>query len=289
EAWAHRVHANAALLQVRGPCPRERTHGGFGGAINTRRQPFTGDDGRIQDDGGTIRHERKRLLHREQEAFHIDVEDRVIVLLSDLAEGGIRRDAGIREHNIEPALLPLDSCEEAIKIAKVRHVSLYAAHISFDLLDRRSQLRITTPRDEDVRAFAHKQLGRREANAAIAASDECDFSFKLPHIFLLSRRSRASASYFHGSPSRTSTRARGQAIGPNQAPLATAQAFISPNAASAALSATKTYETSPLHRRASQPPPAAIASRVRFASSGQASRPAPCDAKYSAMPSPKRP
>src|SRR3989454_8241459 len=44
---------------------------------------------------------------------------------------------------------------------------------------------------------------------------------------------------------------------------------MSPNAASAALSATKTYETSPLHRRASQPPPAAIASRVRFASSGQ--------------------
>src|SRR3989454_8731916 len=84
-------------------------------------------------------------------------------------------------------------------------------------------------------------------------------------------------------------RGRGQAIGPNQAPLATAQAFISPNAASAALSATKTYETSPLHRRASQPPPAAMRSRVRFASSGQECRPAPCDAKYSAMPSPKRP
>src|SRR5439155_7187514 len=86
------------------------------------------------------------------------------------------------------------------------------------------------------------------------------------------------------SPISRATRARrlsGQGIGPNQAPLATAPAFISPNAASAALSATKTYETSPLHRRASQPPPAAIASRVRFASSGQSSRPAPCDAKYS--------
>src|SRR2546428_10514172 len=84
-------------------------------------------------------------------------------------------------------------------------------------------------------------------------------------------------------------RGRGQAIGPNQAPLATAPAFISPNAASAALSATKTYETSPLHRKASQPPPAAMANRVRFASSGQRRRPAPCEAKYSAMPSPKRP
>ena len=49
--------------------------------------PFAGDDGRIQDDRGAIRQQRQRLLHREQEAFHIDVEDRVIVLLSDLAEG----------------------------------------------------------------------------------------------------------------------------------------------------------------------------------------------------------
>src|SRR5256885_8328555 len=119
--------------------------------------------------------------------FHIDVEDRVIVLLSDLAEGGIRRSTGIREHNIELALLPLDVCEEAIKIAKVRHVSLDAGDISSDLLYRRRQLRITAPCDEDVRAFIHKQLGRREANAAIAASDECHFSSKLLHTFLLHR------------------------------------------------------------------------------------------------------
>src|SRR2546427_7346060 len=85
------------------------------------------------------------------------------------------------------------------------------------------------------------------------------------------------------------TRGRGQAIGPNQAPPATAPAFNSPYAASAALSATKTYETSPLHRRASQPPPAAMRSRVMFATSGQRSRPAPCDAKVNARPSPRRP
>jgi hypothetical protein len=33
--WAHCVHANTAILRVRCPCPRERIHGGFGGAINT--------------------------------------------------------------------------------------------------------------------------------------------------------------------------------------------------------------------------------------------------------------
>src|SRR5205807_3956354 len=114
------------------------------------------------------------------------VEDGVIVLLGDRAEGGILRNTGIREHDIELALLPLDLCEEAIEIAKVRHVSLYAGDISPDLLDRRSQLRITAPRDEDVRAFVHELLRRRKADAAIATSNEGDFSFKLSHVFLRS-------------------------------------------------------------------------------------------------------
>jgi hypothetical protein len=57
----------------------------------------------IQDDRGTIRQQWKRLLHREKEAFYIDVEYRVIELLSNRAEGGKLCHAGIREHNIELA------------------------------------------------------------------------------------------------------------------------------------------------------------------------------------------
>src|SRR5438093_4651080 len=185
----HRVHANAAILQVRGPCPRERTHGGFCGAINTiRREPFTGDDGRVQDDRGAIRQKRERLLHREKQALHIYVEDRVIVLLSYRTQGGILRNTGIREHDIELALLPLDLREEPIKIAKLRYVSLYAGYISPNLLYCRSQLLLTASRDEHVRAFVHELLRRRQANAAIATSNECNFSFKLTHLFLLCRQ-----------------------------------------------------------------------------------------------------
>ena len=68
---------------------------------------------------------------------------------------------------------------------KNRHVALYAGYISSDLLYRRSQLRITAPRYEDVRAFVHKLLRRRKADAAIATRNECNFSFKLTHVFLL--------------------------------------------------------------------------------------------------------
>jgi hypothetical protein len=141
-----------------------------------RRRSFTGDDGRIQDDGGAVRHQRQCLLHSEEEAFHVDVEDRVVVLLGDRAEGCKLRPAGIREHDIELALLPPDLCEDAIEIAEVRHVALDAGDIASDLLYRRRQLRIAAPRDEDVRAFVHELLRRRQADAAIAASDERDFS-----------------------------------------------------------------------------------------------------------------
>jgi hypothetical protein len=44
----------------------------------------------------------------------------VVVLLGDLAEGGIRRDTGVHGHNVEPSLLLLDLGEEAIQIGKAR-------------------------------------------------------------------------------------------------------------------------------------------------------------------------
>src|SRR5262249_16815828 len=161
--------------------------GGFCGAINTiRRQPFTGDDGGTQDDRGPIRQQRKRLLHREQEAFDVDVEDRVVEVLSYRAERGVPRNTGVREHDIKLALLPLDLGEEAIEIGKVRNVALYTGYVSSDLLYRRRQLRIAAPRDEDVRAFLHEMLGRCQANAAVATRSECDLSFKLTHGNLLS-------------------------------------------------------------------------------------------------------
>src|SRR5205823_14163451 len=102
--------------------------------------------------------------------------------------GAYFRNTRIREHDIELAFLSFDLCEEAIKIAKVRHISLYAGYISPNLLYCRSQLLLTASRDEHVRAFVHELLRRRQANAAIATSNECNFSFKLTHLFLLCRQ-----------------------------------------------------------------------------------------------------
>src|SRR5262245_25572509 len=122
----------------------------------------------------------------------MDVEERIIVLLSYLAQRGKLRNTGIREHDIELALLPLDSSEETIKIAEVRHVSLNAFHIASDLLDRGRRLTLTASGDEDIGAFLHELLRRRETNAAVATRDEHDFSFELAHVFLPGRQAKAS-------------------------------------------------------------------------------------------------
>src|SRR5260370_13069768 len=85
------------------------THGGFGRAINTPlRGPFAAEDGRIQNDRAAIGHQPKRLLYREQDAFHVNVEDRVVVLLGYLAEGSNLRSARVGEYDVEPALRALD-------------------------------------------------------------------------------------------------------------------------------------------------------------------------------------
>src|SRR5271168_431619 len=97
-ARAYCVHANAARLQVCRPGPREGAYGGFGRAINTIRcQPFASDDGRVKNNGGAIRHQGKRLLHREEQALHIDVEDRVIKVLGYRPKRRIFRNTGVGE------------------------------------------------------------------------------------------------------------------------------------------------------------------------------------------------
>ena len=75
--------------------------------------------------------------------------------------------------------------EEAIEVGAVRHVSLHAGDIFPDLLNGCGQFSVAAAGDEDVCAFADKLPGGREADAAIAARNERDFSFKLAHVFLL--------------------------------------------------------------------------------------------------------
>src|SRR5882757_1591286 len=96
------------------------------------------------------------------------------MLLGYLAQGCELRETCIRENNVEPAFLSFDLCEEAIQIVQIRYVSLYSGDVLPDLLDRRSQLLLTAPGDENVRAFVHKLFRCRQADAAVSARDQCN-------------------------------------------------------------------------------------------------------------------
>src|SRR4029077_14972911 len=138
---------------------------------------FAPDNGRIQNNGRSVRQQRKRLLHGEKQSLHVGIEDRIEELLGDRAEPRIFRHAGIREHNIELALLTLDLRKQAIQIVELRHVALHSGYVLADLLDGRSQLITTPPGYEDISTLVHEPLRRRQANATIAAGYQRDFSF----------------------------------------------------------------------------------------------------------------
>src|SRR5258705_10302792 len=87
------------------------------------RESLAADDRRVEDDRRAVGHQRKRLLHGEQQAFYVDREDRVVELFADLAEGRIPRDARIREQDVEAPLVTLDLAEEAVEVGLVRNVA----------------------------------------------------------------------------------------------------------------------------------------------------------------------
>ena len=65
-------------------------------------------------------------------------------------------------------------------------VTLYARYIFAHAHYRGIHLLLPASGDKNIRAFVHKLLRRREANTGAATTNECNFSFKLTDIFLLS-------------------------------------------------------------------------------------------------------
>src|SRR5258706_758619 len=158
----HRIHPDATILQLGRPRPGERADGGLRGAVHAVGwKSLAADDRRVEDDRRAVGHQRKRLLHGEQQAFYVDGEDRVVELFADLAEGRIPRDARIREQDVEAPLFTLDLGKEAIEIAGLRNVAPDTDDVVPDLLDRRRQLRVTASGNEHVRALADELLRRR--------------------------------------------------------------------------------------------------------------------------------
>ena len=177
-AGADDVDANFPVFEVGGPSTREGADGGFGGAIDgERRDTFGAGDGAINYDGAAIAQERQGLLDGEEDAFYVDAEFFVELGFGDGGEGSEAAASGVGENNVEMAFLFFDGGEDAVEVGELGDVALDGGDVFADLFYGGVEFGLAASGDEDVGAFGDEFFGGGEADAAIAAGDECDFSF----------------------------------------------------------------------------------------------------------------
>src|SRR5260370_21819041 len=153
------------------PAAGEGTHGGLRWWVDTKRcHAFRSSNGRIQDDGTTLFHQRQRFLHREQKTLHIDVKMQVKVFFGDLADGCQIAEARIGEQNIDMAVFFFYGCIKTVKVFHISDITLNTdSLVAADFLERYVDLILAATSDDDIRSFSNKTLVRREPHTPIAS------------------------------------------------------------------------------------------------------------------------
>jgi hypothetical protein len=95
------------------------------------------DDGRIENDRPPSGISGSAFCTVKSRPLTIGVKERVVVLVSYVAQRRHWRNTRIRKDNVELSVLPFDLGEEPIQITEVSHVSLDARYIFSSLLYRR--------------------------------------------------------------------------------------------------------------------------------------------------------
>src|SRR3954454_3349260 len=93
------------------------------------------------------------------------------MLLCDLVELRMLRQAGIDHQNVEAASLRSNGRENALQVVQVGCIGADGVDAADLRLRRRWQLRFTAPRDEDLSPFLAEPVGDGEADAARASDD----------------------------------------------------------------------------------------------------------------------
>src|SRR5258707_13732024 len=109
DAWADGVDTDMAIFQVERPGARERAHGSLGSAVDAESflHCSGSENPSVEDDRTALVQERQRLLHREEDAFHIGVEGVSKLFLGNIAQGGSSSAASVGKEHIDAAMLPL--------------------------------------------------------------------------------------------------------------------------------------------------------------------------------------
>src|ERR1700682_1939237 len=103
------------IFEIRGPGAHERANCSLAGRVNAKSwSAFYARDRARENDGAAIIQERQTLLHREERALYIDVEQPVKMLFGDSIKGNKFTNAGVGENNIDSPLHLTDRLVETI-------------------------------------------------------------------------------------------------------------------------------------------------------------------------------
>ena len=185
ESRADGVDANAVRRKLHRRAFRHADHGRFSGGVNERAgvAAQTGDGGGVDDDalGAAAPKAPGRVLDPEKHALGEHVEGVVPVLrgrLGERADGAA--DAGVVEHDVEPAELALREIQHRLDVGLLRNVGFDEPHLvgmpgrGGELERLRAGFRIEIG-DDHARAFAQEGQYRGASHAAGAAGNDGDF------------------------------------------------------------------------------------------------------------------
>src|SRR6266478_4013316 len=139
------------IFEIRGPGAHEGANCSLAGCVNAKgRSAFYARNRARENDGAAIIQERQALLHREQCALYIDVEQPVKMLFGDFTEGNKFTNTRVGENNIDSPLHLADCLVETIQVSQFCDVSLNARHIAADCRHGLIEFLLAAARDEDI-------------------------------------------------------------------------------------------------------------------------------------------
>src|SRR5216683_4844108 len=167
------------IFEIRGPGPHERANCSLAGCVNAKgRSAFYARDRGRENDGAAIIKERQTLLHREQCALYIDVEQPVKMLFGDFTEGNKFTNAGVGENNIDSPLHLTDCLVETIQVGQFCDVPLNARHVAADCRDSLVEFLLAVRHDEDIGTLLDEKFCSSQPNPFCPASDDGGLAFE---------------------------------------------------------------------------------------------------------------
>ena len=147
------------IFEICGPGAHERANSSLAGCVNAKGgSAFYARDGACQDDGAAVIQKRQALLHREQCALYIDVEQLVKMFFGDFTKGNKFTNAGVGENDIDSPLHLTDSLVETIQVGQFCDVSLNASHVAADCRHGLVESLLATARNEDIGPLLDEEL-----------------------------------------------------------------------------------------------------------------------------------